>query len=147
MSISIREDYKNRQVFISIDTATHAIRRGLKDALAEIGRENKKHTKALIKNPPKTGRIYKVKGKPNPHQASAPGEAPANWTGKLMKSVRYRAYSWSRMEFGDYAPYGKWLEDGTKKMSARPHLSRTVKERSGTNFTIINKVVSKYIKK
>lgn len=139
MSVSVRADYKNRQVFISIDNATYAIRRGLKDALIEIGRGNVRHTKALIKNPPKTGRMY---GK---HQASAPGEPPANWTGKLLKSVKYKAYGWSRMEFGDYVFYGKYLED--EDILNRPHLSRTVKERSGTNFNIINRVVSKNIKR
>lgn len=141
MSISITADHANRQVFISIDNATYAVRRGLKSALIEIGKGDVRHTKALIKNPPKTGLMY---GK---HQASAHGEAPANQTGKLMKSVRYKAYGWSKMEFGDYAPYGKWLEEGTTKMKERPHLSRTVTERSGTNYMIINKVVEKHIKR
>lgn len=141
MSISITADYKNRQVFISIDNATYATRRGLKAALIEIGKGDVRHTKALIKNPPKTGRMY---GK---HQASAHGEAPANQTGRLMKSVRYKAYGWSSMEFGDYVPYGKWLEDGTKRMKERSHLSRTVTERSGTNFMIIKRVVDRHIKK
>lgn len=140
MSISIREDHNNRKVFITIDRATHAVRTGLRQGLIEIGKENKRHAKRLIRNPPKTGRFY---GK---HQASAAGEAPANRTGNLMRSVRYRTYGWSRMDFGDFAPYGKYLEGGTKKMKPRPHLITTVNDRSGDNYTILAKTVDKNIK-
>lgn len=39
-----------------------------------------------IMEPPKTGRIYRRNGVD--HQASAPGESPANDTGNLVKSMR-----------------------------------------------------------
>lgn len=139
--IEIRPDTQNKTVFISISNATFKVRKGLKNALIEIGKENVRHTKALIRKQPKTGRFY---GK---HRASAPGEPPANRTGKLLRSVRYKSSSWSFMEFGDSAPYGKFLEDGTKKMRPRPHLKRTVREKSRDNFNSIAKAVDDGIKK
>lgn len=75
-----------------------------------------------ILNGPKSGRLYK-RGKRGHvvHQASAPGEAPANDHGTLIRSTY--------IEVGDekltsvigatidYAPY---LEYGTRNMAARP---------------------------
>jgi hypothetical protein len=135
--IRIKEGKKNKAAFFSIDNATKNVRKGARQGLTEIGRENVKHTKGLIKKPPKTGRFYRFRG--ILHQASAPGQPPANRTGKLLRSVRYRVYSWNRMEFGYHAPYGKFLEDGTRKMEARPALGRTVDERSRENFNILQR--------
>ena len=143
--IRVKEDRKNRQVFVSIDNTTNKTRNGLRAALTEIGRENVKHTKNLIKKGPKTGRVYRIKGRV--HKASAPGEAPASRSGKLLRSVRARVYGWERMEFGDSAPHGKYLELGTRNMEPRPHLKTTVDERSGDNFIILNESVDRHTKK
>ena len=133
--ISVREDRKNKKTFISIDDATPRVRRGLTDALRIIGKENVRHCRQLIRKPPKTGRVYTIGG--NRHLASAPGEAPASQTGELSRGVAYRASGWNFMKFGDKAKHGKFLEDGTRRMEARPHLSTTVAERSRDNYNIL----------
>lgn len=145
--IKLIPNTQNRTVFIEIDNAPDKVKKGLRLALTEIGKENVRHLKNLIKKPPKTGRLY------GSHRASAPGEAPANWTGKLLRSVKYRVYGWSKMEFGDGQPYGLFLEggtktkDGTKKMAARPHLKTTVREKSKDNFNSLLTNVDKVLKK
>lgn len=72
-----------------------------------------------IQSPPKSGRIYVRRGVS--HQASAPGEAPANDTGRLANStdIRYDApvlaayVNWA-------AGYARSLEYGTERMEPRP---------------------------
>ncbi len=72
-----------------------------------------------IQNPPKTGRIYRRRGKT--HQASAPGQPPATDTGSLASRSRteYDAAEikgtaiWS-------VTYARPLEFGTARMAARP---------------------------
>jgi len=65
----------------------------------------------------RTGRMYGT------HQASAPGEPPANWTGELVASGGTR-YDRSRLvgEVIFSAPYALALEFGTEKMEPRPYL-------------------------
>lgn len=181
-AVSIVEDHKNRVVFAQIQTAVPTIRSEMILALHEIGRENVRHLRKLIKNPPHTGRIYNRPGNMGlRHQASAPGEAPADQTGRLRKSVGYKVRGSKMfggslvMEFGESAPYGIFLERGTKKtskvaeqrarrrgkysiqfpgrewrglgwrMRPRPHVSRTVVERDMKNFKILDAGVERAI--
>lgn len=70
---------------------------------------------------PKTGRIY------GNHQASAPGEAPADWTGELVASG-FTRYNRSKL-FGEVvfsAPYARALEFGTERMEPRPYIRPAV---------------------
>jgi len=143
--IEIKEDHENKTTFISVDNATSRIRKGLVKALTSIGKENVRYCRQLIRKPPKTGRVYTIGGRR--HQASAPGEPPANQTGNLARSVDFKVSGWNRMEFGDRAPYGKFLEDGTRKMEPRPHLLRTVADRSGDNYNTIAEETGQEIRK
>jgi hypothetical protein len=123
---------------INIGQADKVFDREIRKALTEIGKDNVRHLQALIKNPPKTGRWYKFKGRP--HQASAPFQAPADRSGDLRKTSGYRVYG-NKMEFGDRMPYGTYLEKGTSRMKPRPHLKRTVREKQRDNFmTLANTV-------
>ena len=142
--ISIKSDRKNMRSFISIDNAIPKIRKGIRAELSIIGRENAKYARALIKKPPKTGKIYIIGG--TIHRASALGEPPADRTGKLRKSISYRTYGWERMEFGDKVFYGKFLEEGTRKMHPREHLKRTVRVKERDNFKGLQEVVKRIIK-
>ena len=96
----------------------------------------------LVRSPPKTGRIYTTRfftigrgagrrvipyGSRAPHQASAPGEAPANDTGALIASGRVTAAK------GTYAAFAGWqriyaffLEFGTDRMEPRPFIRRAL---------------------
>lgn len=137
--LSIRPNTMNRTVLITINQASRRMNRDIRLALTEVGRENSRHSQMLIKNPPKTGRFYKFRGRP--HRASAPGQPPADRSGDLRRTSGYRVYGSSKMEFGDRMPYGKFLEEGTSKMRPRPHLKRTVREKSRDNFVTLSNTV------
>lgn len=71
----------------------------------------------------RSGRMY------GSHQASAPGEPPANWTGTFRLSWQARTYAAgttfkSSIETG--VRYAGWLENGTPggQMAPRPHHER-----------------------
>lgn len=79
----------------------------------------------LITDPPKTGRVYRRRGRV--HQASAPGEAPATDTGRLVQSRR-TVYDQDKLQ-GDVVwstDYARHLEYGTQKMEPRPYASVAV---------------------
>lgn len=81
----------------------------------------------LILDPPKTGQIYRRRGVS--HQASAPGEAPANWTGRLVNSRRIDLFEpelRARLNFS--TEYALPLEVGTAKMEPRPYARRALAE-------------------
>ena len=88
--------------------------RGVKSLAADILREGNR----LIIDGPKTGRVY------GGHQASAPGEAPANETGELVKSGRVV----DRGETGRFvrtnvewnAEHAAYMQFGTSKIAPRP---------------------------
>lgn len=111
-----------------LDHHNEAMKRGTRLAFYSIGKENVRETKELIKKGPKTGRLYRLKGRKYRHRASAPGEPPANLTGRLRKGVDFEVRGSDQMQFGDRVFYGFFLERGTKKMRPRPHLSRAVKK-------------------
>lgn len=113
---------------------------GIETALYTIGENVGLRTKQLITEGPKTGRVYRIRGAD--HQASAPGEAPANRTGRLVRSYDYNVHGFHQMEVGEDAPSAGWLEDGTKnangsvKMAPRPHLIRAINELQGDAINI-----------
>lgn len=90
--------------------------------------------KQAVARGPKTGRTYTTRFKTNrntgrifptearvPHTASAPGEAPATDTGKLVGSIvadakGLKAFVEARSEYAIH------LEYGTRNMAARPFL-------------------------
>jgi len=66
---------------------------------------------------PKTGNVYGT------HRASAPGEAPADFTGDLLDDMKVRMVGPTTAEVSfPRAYYALFLEYGTAKMAARPFL-------------------------
>lgn len=63
---------------------------------------------------PKSGRLY------GSHRASAPGESPATWTGRLESTITVEALSPSQVSVGTGTDYSVFLEFGTTRMAARP---------------------------
>lgn len=73
------------------------------------------------------GRVVPIVMRARPHRASAPGEAPATDTGRLVGSIRFIVRpSESRAEVGVFATsgidYAEFLEFGTRKIAPRPYL-------------------------
>jgi HK97 gp10 family phage protein len=55
------------------------------------------------------------------HTSSAPGQAPANWTGQLLKSIKVQKMKGISFVYIT-AKYAQFLEFGTSKMRARPFI-------------------------
>jgi len=121
--------------------ATNGVKKGIRNSLFEIGRENTRHLQSLFRDEKKTGRIYFIKGRL--HQASAPGEAPAILSGNLFRSVDFNVRGSSEMTFGEKMFYGEFLEHYMN----RPHVKRTADERGTQNRTILEDTTHKDIHK
>lgn len=80
---------------------------------------------SLVQNPPKTGRVYQRRGVE--HQASAPGEAPASDTGRLVNSIT-TSYDTQNLvgTVNAGTKYAAYLEYGTAKMEPRPFMRPAV---------------------
>lgn len=83
---------------------------------------------ARILDGPKTGHVYLSDTKPSPHQASAPGEAPANWTGELVDSIQIRPVDATTVDVAVTAEYAARLEYGEGAIAARPFLTPAADE-------------------
>lgn len=143
--IGIRSGARNRKTFIKINMLDKNIKQEIHNALCEIGQSNTVLARHMIFKR-KTGRIYVIKGAF--HQASAPGDVPANLSGELARHVGYVVSGHSQMEFGDKsqqgkAPYGLFLEGGTVKMKPRPHIIRAVQKDSKNTYTSLENSMKK----
>ena len=98
----------------------------LKELRPEAGRIVRRTGMQVLRNAktsmsgPKSGRVYARSGKP--HQASAPGEAPAVDTGNLVNSLQIEMEGdLTAVVFTD-VEYAPTLEFGGAKMAMRPFL-------------------------
>ncbi len=106
--------------FLVVKRAVLNTKEGIRKGLLDVAPEIQKEVRRLIFSPPKTGRLYVIGGQI--HQASAPGEAPANLTGILAASVAFEVASSTRLAIGyreEIAPYGRYLE-GIEKSRILP---------------------------
>jgi hypothetical protein len=134
--------------------------KAIRAAFYDIGKGLVKDMQGYI-DEPKSGRIYGTKlgvskfrvknevrvtptilKKSGKHVASAPGEAPAKWTGKLRKSLDFQVIGANKqsLTFGinqsrwgcDYAQYLEYKDllgmTGRWKIAPRPFVSRAYKE-------------------
>lgn len=80
---------------------------------------------------PKSGRVYRVSRTGRPHQASAPGEAPAILTGFLQNSILTTFPTAREGVIAIGAAYAPYLEYGTRrgnKIKPRPYIAPAIKE-------------------
>ena len=100
-----------------------AYKRGIEQGFNDLGKHVVKEARDSIRNGPKTGTIYKINGRM--HQASSPGESPANLTGALASGIHYLNRG-NELEYGynSAQKYGDWLENGSPggKIKKRPNL-------------------------
>ena len=97
-----------------------------------INKVHKKHAITLKKDlvsglttGKRSGRVYRIKGRD--HQASASGEMPAKISGTLAKSVKDGLKN-KQIELGETAFYAGFLELGTARMAARPHIKPVIEK-------------------
>ena len=124
-----------------LDKLTEA---ALEHAWKESGITVTNRLRYILSNGPRTGRVYTIRGRK--HQASAPGEAPARLTGKLIQSVDYEVTGHHTLEVGEHVledgPIAGWLEFGTKKMAPRPHLKVAVEQTQSEVMDILQKSIA-----
>lgn len=71
----------------------------------------------------RSGRTYHVPGTSRTYTASSPGEPPAQATGRLRQSVKYKVEHGGKTgHVGTGLDYGASLEYGTSKIKPRPWL-------------------------
>lgn len=73
----------------------------------------------------RSGKRYRVPGAKRWYTASAPGQAPAQATGRLRQSIRVMPrFGWrgAQARVGTPLEYAVYLEYGTRYMDPRPHL-------------------------
>jgi HK97 gp10 family phage protein len=98
-----------------------------------------------IQSPPKTGRIYVRRGVS--HQASAPGEAPANDTGRLANSTDIRYDVPALAAYVNWAAgYARSLEYGTERMDPRPFARPSLTAQEGTIRAAVSAEIAQVLK-
>lgn len=142
--IEIKEATTNDKFLLKILIAERATNLALTAAWKEVGTLLTNKLRYMIRNGPRTGRVYTFRGRK--HQASAPGEVPANRTGRLAKSVDYEAIGHHTLVFGERAEYAGYLERGTKKMAERPHLGVAVTEMQTVTMNTLVKFIAEAYK-
>lgn len=84
---------------------------------------------------------YRSGGNGYEHIAAKEGDAPNTDTGRLVQSVQVDIEP-AAIYVGSSLDYAGWLEDGTRKMSARPWLVPAMNR----NIDAVRKLIGKYIK-
>jgi hypothetical protein len=151
MTFDFKIDAKNRRVELKIANLSKATKEGIRQAFFSIGKDLKSTAKESILQGPKTGRIYFVKrgGKTIRHQASAPGEPPANLTGALKDSIDFKVGSSSSMRFeagNNEVDYAAKLEEGIG-IKKRPYMIPAIKANERNIIKHFEREIKKSIKK
>lgn len=93
---------------------------------------------------PKTGAVYTRRGVT--HQASAPGEPPANDLGNLQNSITVRLFpNILAATVNSAAAYSAALEFGTVRMEPRPYMRRALMKHIPTLNRVIAAEVKHYL--
>lgn len=108
---------------VRLSNFTAAAEPGLRQAVADTAGLVREDYIRAIESGNKTGRIYRRRGRM--HQASAPGEAPANDAGVLVSRTRVavsRKTISAAVVAGPSDFYARFLESGTRHILPRPAL-------------------------
>ena len=127
----------NSRAIESAENIAANTRFGVEKALWHSGKDVHSEFNRQVLAKDKTGTIYIRRNKAGSrrrHQASAPGETPANRTGAYRKGFDFNVDGAHQLRIGIPAigngPSGKYplyLEVGTSRMSARPGLGNSIK--------------------
>jgi HK97 gp10 family phage protein len=147
---NIVERRTNRKVFLQVKQVPELTQRGIRQGFFKVGAALVADIRQEVLKKDKRGRVYIRRtrsGARRRHRASAPGQTPANRTGNYRKNAGYQIKGSDQMEFGirDGAPYGTFLENGTRRMSPRPGLGNTVKKKERDAEKFFQKAIEESI--
>lgn len=122
-----------------------AIDKQLQANLLLSGLKVEEYAKKSITEGGKTGKVY-VRGKNRTirHRASAPGQAPANDTGRLVNSIATKATAADTVQVSagsGLVNYAASLEFGTAKMAARPFMAPALMKAKPEIEALVGKAV------
>lgn len=146
-SFSFKGSSNNPRFIKRIVDHAKLTRQGIRTAFIELGDELVKTGRELIRKGPKTGRLYRIPGRKRLHQASAPGEPPANLTGTLARSQGYKVRGANELEYGERAEYAPFLELGTARIEPRPHLIKSIEMNERNARKIFEKSIERELKR
>lgn len=136
----IKLDPTTRKAVLALKTLGPKSKRALRRSLFEFSKDLIKTARKSIIDPPKSGRVYlvRLRGRAVRHQASAPGQPPANLSGALKDTITTRLHGVSQLRFeagSASVPYAAPLELGNKKgtLKPRPYLIAAI-EKNDKNF-------------
>ncbi len=143
----IKLDRKGNDFFTGVlPNLESAMERGINAGMKEAGFLIVKTLRDGIQRGPKTGRVYKRKGK-RPRRASAPGEYAGIVTGDYLRSADFTVGSDNALEYGFKDRKATWLELGTKNMEPRPALALATEARQTDTFNILARSGKQFIEK
>ena len=122
--------YKGEQYIKEITSGKLLImhNKNIKNAFSSHGTRCVDALRRIITGGSRTGRMYMYNGRR--YQASAPGEPPANVSGRLANSNDFKSSSRElsifNTAFSKDAPYPFFLEEGTQKMASRAWFEKTM---------------------
>ncbi len=131
----IKIDRLSKQTVLKINNLDRLMKREVEFAAWKSAKGLQSATSQEILRRPKSGRTYTRRdklGRRRRHVASAPGETHANMTGRLRRSLSFRV-NHREIEFGygvtkgDAPEYAEPIENGTRRMAARPSLRNGIK--------------------
>lgn len=126
---TITEPTGNRRALKSALNLADNTRRGVELSWFVIAKDLRSEFSRQVLSRNKTGRFYIRRdrlGRGRKHQASAPGETPANRTGTYRKAIDW-LIRLNELVFGNNAEHAGFLELGTSRMKKRPGLGNTIK--------------------
>jgi len=138
--LSIVADSRNKKAYVSLRSIEANTEYGIDRFLWFLGRELKSTASKQVLAKPRSGRVYRYKGRR--HVASSRGESPANRSGAYRKSIGFNVRGHT-MEFGAGAKYSAYLENGTRRMAARPGLLNSIKSNEKTGLDRANSELKK----
>lgn len=114
-------------------------------AVAATAQKVRKDAIKSIQRGTKTGTVYERGPGQNlsgTHQASAPGQAPATDTGRLVSSIKAVSNGLSGAVFSKL-DYSFWLEYGTIRMEPRPYLNPALQANKQYFINQLNKGIER----
>ena len=153
MIYKITSSVSNDITFKKLDHIVFGTKKGIKESFDRMGKDLIATSRRLILEESKSGRlyIYNINGKRISHIASAPGQSPANITGKLVSTINTSITGSYQMQFGAGnhidVKYAKYLEIGTSKMEKRPYLIRAINLNERNNYVTLNEKIKRELNK
>lgn len=119
----------------------------IEKALFASGKQVEKEAKLSITNGQKSGRLYK-RGKAIFHRASAPGEAPASDTGRLVNSINTTISGLEALVVAGRGAvkYARMLEFGTSKIAPRPFMFPALEKSKAWITNRLNQAMQRALK-